>query len=77
MIIIIILIIFIDDENEQIYIEKAKSIGSITKDLRTINNDDNENRIFENVFNGNNNTNDIDNMWVTCLTNDGNLHIWN
>ena len=65
-------IIFIDDQNEKINIEKAKSIGSIPKDLRTINNDDNENRIFENVFNGNNNTNDIDNMWVTQLTNDGN-----
>ena len=65
-------IIFIDDKNEQINIEKAKSIGAMPKDLRTVNNDDSDYRIFENVFNGNNNTNDIDNMWVTKLTKNDN-----
>ena len=58
-------IIFIDDKNEKIDIEKAKTIGALPKDLRTEYNDDSDNRIFENVFNGINNTNDADNMWVT------------
>ena len=58
-------IIFIDEKNEKIDIEKAKTIGALPKDLRTEYNDDSDNRIFENVFNGINNTNDVDNMWVT------------
>ena len=58
-------IIFISNEQKPIDIEKAKAIGALPKDLRTIYNDDNDNRIFENVFNGMNNTNDSDNMWVT------------
>ena len=58
-------IIFIDDKNEKIDIEKAETIGALPKDLRTEYNDDRDNRIFENVFNGINNTNDADNMWVT------------
>ena len=58
-------IIFIDENNQEIDIEKASAIGALPKDLRTIYKDDNDNRIFENVFNGANNTNDIDNMWVT------------
>ena len=58
-------IIFIDDKNEKIDIEKAETIGALPKDLRTEYNDDSDNRIFENVFNGINNTNDADNMWVT------------
>ena len=60
-------IIFIDENNEKIEIEKAQRIGALPKDLRTIYNDDSDNRIFENVFNGINNTNDPDNMWVTRL----------
>ena len=60
-------IIFIDEKNEKIDIEKAKTIGALPKDLRTEYNDDSDNRIFENVFNGINNTNDADNMWVTKL----------
>ena len=60
-------IIFIDEKNEKLDIEKAQRIGALPKDLRTIYNDDSDNRIFENVFNGINNTNDPDNMWVTRL----------
>ena len=60
-------IIFLDENNEQIDIEKAKAIGALPKDLRTIYNDDSDNRIFENLFNGINNTNDSDNMWVTKI----------
>ena len=59
--------IFLDENNEQIDIEKAKAIGALPKDLRTIYNDDSDNRIFENLFNGVNNTNDSDNMWVTRI----------
>ena len=58
-------IIFIDENNEKIDIEKAETIGALPKDLRTEYNDDSDNRIFENVFNGINNTNEADNMWVT------------
>ena len=60
-------IIFFDENNEKIDIEKAKAIGALPKDLRTIYNDDSDNRIFENLFNGINNTNDCDNMWVTRI----------
>ena len=60
-------IIFLDENDEQIDIEKAKAIGALPKDLRTIYNDDSDNRIFENLFNGINNTNDSDYMWVTRI----------
>ena len=56
---------FYNLENQIINIETAEAVGALPKDLRTIYNNENENRIFENVFNGNNNTDDIDNMWVT------------
>ena len=62
-------IIFFDEKNEPIDIEKASAIGALPKDLRTIYNDDSDNRIFENIFNGINNTNDTDNMWVTKFKN--------
>ena len=58
-------VIFLDENDEQIDIEKAKAIGALPKDLRTIYNDDSDNRIFENLFNGINNTNDY--MWVTRI----------
>ena len=59
--------VFLDQNNEPIDIEKAKAIGALPKDLRTIYNDDSDNRIFENLFNCVNNTNDSDNMWVTRI----------
>ena len=40
-------------------------MGALPKDLKTIYNENDEVRIFENVFNNYNNTNDIENMWVT------------
>ena len=52
---------------EQINIESALTIGALPKDLRTLYNDEKEQRIFENVFNKINNTNDCENMWVTRL----------
>jgi len=60
---------FIDNKGKVINIEKAKTIGALPKDLHTIYNDEKEKRIFENVFNGDNNTNDINYMWVTKLNN--------
>ena len=54
-------------KGEPINIESALTIGALPKDLRTLYNDEKENRIFENVFNKINNTNDSDNMWVTKL----------
>ena len=61
---------FIDNKGKIINIEKAKTIGALPKDLYTIYNDEKEKRIFENVFNGDNNTNDINNMWVTKINNE-------
>ena len=54
-------------KGEPINIESALTIGALPKDLRTLYNDEKDNRIFENVFNKINNTNDSDNMWVTKL----------
>ena len=56
---------FYDIKEKLINIETASSVGALPKDLKTIYNDKEEVRIFENVFNNYNNTNDIDNMWVT------------
>ena len=56
---------FYNLKSEQINIETALTIGALPKDLRTLYNDEKENRIFENVFNKINNTNDPDNMWCT------------
>ena len=56
---------FYDLSGKMINIETANTIGALPKDLKTIYKDEKENRIFENVFNGINNTNDEDNMWVT------------
>ena len=56
---------FYNMKGDLINIESAISIGALPKDLRTIYDDDNDIRIFENVFNGFNNTDEIENMWVT------------
>ena len=58
---------FFNVKGESINIETALTIGALPKDLRTLYNDEKETRIFENVFNKINNTNDCDNMWVTRL----------
>ena len=58
---------FYNMKGDLINIESAISIGALPKDLRTIYDDENDLRIFENVFNGFNNTDEIENMWATKL----------
>ena len=58
---------FYNMKGDLINIESAISIGALPKDLRTIYDDERDVRIFENVFNGFNNTDEIENMWVTKL----------
>ena len=58
---------FYDLNNNLIDIEKAKTVGALPKDLRTVYNNENDSRIFENIFNGENNTDDSYNMWVTLF----------
>ena len=60
----------IDMYNEKINIESAISIGAYPKDLKTVYQNENDNRIFENIFNGINNTVDENNMWLTVINND-------
>jgi hypothetical protein len=54
-------------KGDLINVESALSIGALPKDLRTVYDDESDMRIFENVFNGFNNTDEIENMWVTKL----------
>ena len=58
---------FYDSNNQLIDIETAETIGALPKDLHTIYNIENDNRIFENIFNGENNVDDSYNMWVTLF----------
>ena len=58
---------FYDKNNKLINIETAETIGALPKDLHTVYNNENDNRIFENIFNGENNTDDSFNMWVTLF----------
>ena len=60
---------FYDNNNELINIETAETIGALPKDLHTVYNDPNDNRIFENIFNGENNSDDSFNMWLTSYDN--------
>lgn len=60
---------FIDADNSVIDIERADCIGAMPKDLRTTMNLENDYRIFENVFNGVNNTVDENDMWLTIKGN--------
>ena len=57
----------IDKDNKEINIESAETVGAFPKDLKTIYNNENEDRIFENVFNGINNTINENFMWLTLL----------
>jgi hypothetical protein len=57
----------IDKDNKLIDIESAQSVGALPKDLKTIYYDENEDRIFENLFNGINNTTNENLMWLTLL----------
>jgi hypothetical protein len=58
---------FYNIKGDLINVETAISIGALPKDLRTVYDDESDVRIFENVFNGFNNTDEIENMWVTKL----------
>lgn len=56
---------FFDENEEPINIEKAKTIGALPKDINTVMNNCGDPRIFENVFNQINETNDDNYMWLT------------
>ena len=56
---------FLDEKNEPINIEKAKTIGALPKDINTVMDNYGDPRIFENVFNMINETNDDNYMWLT------------
>ena len=64
---------FYNNNNQLINIETAETIGALPKDLHTIYNDPNDNRIFENIFNGENNSDDSFNMWLTSYDNQSTL----
>lgn len=55
---------FFDENKELINIEQASSIGAMPKDIRNYYNND-DFRIFENVFNGINTTKEDSHMWLT------------
>ena len=57
----------IDMHNQKIDVESAISIGALPKDLSTVYQNEDDNRIFENLFNGINNTIDENNMWLTLM----------
>ena len=57
----------VDKDNIIIDISSAMAVGDLPKDLKTIYNKENENRILENIFNGINNTINEDLMWLTSL----------
>ena len=57
----------IDDELKIIKPNSAAAIGALPKDLRTVYEDEDDYRIFENLFNENNNTIDVNNMWLTLI----------
>ena len=57
----------IDMHNKIIDIKTAISVLAIPKDINTECNKNNDNRIFENIFNGINNTIDENNMWLTLI----------
>ena len=58
---------FYDINNKLIDIETAQTIGALPKDVHTVYNNEDDNRIFENIFNGENNVDDSYNMWVTVF----------
>ena len=58
----------IDNNLKTINIESASAIGALPKDLRTVYEDENDFRVFENLFDGENNTVDENNMWLTLIS---------
>ena len=61
-----------DDKGVIDVANRAKGIWTQPKDLNTVYNDNYDDRIFENTFNGVNNTTNQSHMWLTCLL-DGNI----
>ena len=57
----------IDKDNKVIDIKCAETVGALPKDLKTIYSNENEFRIFENLFNDENNTINENFMWLTLL----------
>ena len=57
----------IDNNLNKINYESTSAIGALPKDLRTVYEDEEDFRIFENLFNGDNNTIDENNMWLTLI----------
>jgi hypothetical protein len=55
----------LDENQESINIDRAKTIGAMPKDINTIFNNCGDPRIFENIFNNVNETSDDYNMWLT------------
>ena len=57
----------IDNNLNKINYESTSAIGALPKDLRTVYENEQDFRIFENLFNGENNTVDENNMWLTLI----------
>ena len=65
----------IDNNHQKIDIESACAIGALPKDLRTVYENEDDFRIFENLFNGENNTTDENNMWLTLISHEPYIEI--
>ena len=65
----------IDNNLQKINIESACAIGALPKDLRTVFRNESDFRIFENLFNDENNTIDENNMWLTLISHDPHIEI--
>jgi len=65
----------IDNYLQKINIRSAYAIGALPKDLRTVYKDENDYRVFENLFNAENNTIDENNMWLTLISHEPYIEI--
>ena len=68
-------ICLIDNNLQKINIESAYAVGALPKDLRTVYKNENDYRVFENLFNGENNTIDENNMWLTLISHEPYIEI--
>ena len=68
-------IYLIDNYSKRITFDTASSIGALPKDLRTVYENENDCRIFENLFNDINNTIDENNMWLTLINHEPYIEI--
>ena len=65
----------IDNNLNVIDYEAISSIGALPKDLRTVYENEDDFRIFENLFNGENKTIDENNMWLTLINHEPYIEI--